>query len=270
MQAYFESYREYNKKIQYHVKSNEDCEAHFHENVEIVHLLSGCLDVTVRGMKRRLFPGDILLVSCYEPHSYVTVGSSEWESYLLPAKMIPQFTELMKDSMFAEPMVEYSSRTDEMLKYLEILKPYAERELSLVPIGYMYTVLGIFVEEVGLCKKTNNKESELLLQKILVYIEDHYREPLALSDLSEAFGYHKDYLSKMFNACVGCGFNHYVNVLRARYAHKLLKETGKSLEEILAASGFQSMKTFRRAFSEHYGITPYEYRRSLGKESESQ
>ena len=268
MQAYFESYREYDKKIQYLLYDNEDCEAHFHENVEIVHLLSGCLDVTVRGIKRRLFPGDILLVSCYEPHSYVTVGSSEWESYILPAKMILQFTDLMKDNMFAEPMVEYSSRTDAMLDYLERLKPYAGQDLSFVPIGYMYTLLGLLVEEAGLCPKTNDKESELLLQKILVYIEDHYREPLALSDLSEAFGYHKDYLSKMFNACVGCGFNHYVNVLRAIHAHKLLKNSNKSLEEVLVASGFQSMKTFRRAFSEHYDITPYEYRRSLGKESE--
>ena len=132
----------------------------------------------------------------------------------------------------------------------------------------MYTVLGIFVEEMGLVRKTNNKESELLLQKILVYIEDHYREALMLSDLADAFGYHKDYLSKMFNACVGCGFNHYVNLLRARYAHKLLVQSNKTLDEILAASGFQSMKTFRRAFSEHYGTTPYEFRKEREKESE--
>ena len=268
MQAYFESYREYDKKIQYLVHENEDCEAHFHENVEIVHLLSGCLDVTVRGMKRRLFPDDILLVSSYEPHSYETVGSSEWESYLLPAKIIPQFTEIMKDSMLAEPMWERSLRTSEMLDALAALKPYAEKELSLVPIGYMYTVLGIFVEEMGLVRKTNDKESELLLQKILVYIEDHYREPLSLSDLADEFGYHKDYLSKMFNACVGCGFNHYVNFLRARYAHKLLVQTNKTLDEVLIASGFQSMKTFRRAFSEHYGTTPYEFRKEREKESE--
>ncbi|MBO7740839.1 MAG: helix-turn-helix domain-containing protein [Clostridia bacterium] len=268
MQAYFESLREYDKKIQYLVFCNEDCEAHFHENVEVVHLISGCLDITVRGVKRRLFPGDTALVSPYEPHSYVTVGSSEWERYLFPAKLIPQFTDMMKDNMPAEPMWEHSARTQEMLKYLELLKPYADRELSLVPIGYMCTVLGVFVEEVGLVPKKGNRESELLLQKILVYIEDHYREALALSDLADAFGYHKDYLSKMFNACVGCGFNHYVNLLRARYAHKLLTQSDKSLDEILAASGFQSMKTFRRAFSEHYGITPYEFHRSLGKESE--
>lgn len=268
MQAYFESYREYDKKIQYLVHENDDCEAHFHENVEVIRLVSGCLDVTVRGIKRRLFPDDILLVSCYEPHSYETVGSSQTESYLFPAALIPQFTELMKDNMLAEPMWERSLRTDEVLALLEKLKSYADCELSLVAIGYLYTVLGIFTEEIGLVRKTGNRESELLLQKLLVYIEDHYREPLMISDLAEAFGYHKDYLSKMFNACVGCGFNHYVNLLRARYAYKLLVQTNKNLDEILAASGFQSMKTFRRAFSEHYGITPYEFRRAADKESE--
>lgn len=268
MQAYFESYREYDKKIQYFIRYNEDCEAHFHENVEMLHLVSGCLDITVRGVKRRLFPGDTALVSPYEPHSYVTVGSSEWETYLLPAKLIPQFTDLIKDNMLKEPMWERSFRTDEMLTCLALLKSYANQELSLVPVGYMYTVLGIFVEEIGLVPKKGNRESELLLQKILVYIEDHYREALMLSDLADAFGYHKDYLSKMFNACVGCGFNHYVNLLRARYAHKLLVQSDKSLDEILAASGFQSMKTFRRAFSEHYGITPYEFRRASDKEIE--
>ena len=267
MQAYFESYREYDKKIQYLVSCNEDCEAHFHENVEIIHLVSGCLDITVRGVKRRLFPGDTAIISCYEPHSYVTVGSSELETYLFPAKLLDQFTELAKDNMFAEPMWEHSSRTEEMLLCLERLKVFANRELSLVAVGYMYTVLGIFVEEIGLVPKTGNRESELLLQKILVYIEDHYREPLMLSDLADAFGYHKDYLSKMFNACVGCGFNHYVNLLRSRYAYKLLKQTSKSLDDIMAASGFQSMKTFRRAFTEHYGITPYEFHRTADKET---
>ncbi|MBQ7364004.1 MAG: helix-turn-helix domain-containing protein, partial [Clostridia bacterium] len=77
------------------------------------------------------------------------------------------------------------------------------------------------------------------------------------------FGYHKDYLSKVFNNRIGCGFNRYVNLLRARHARHLIATSRKSLDEISLLSGFQCMKSFRRAFLEYYGKTPYEYRSEI-------
>ena len=256
----------FGKKINYIINQNDDCEAHFHSNIEIIHLVSGCLDVTIRGEKRRLFPGDMAIASCYEPHSFCTVGSSEVHVFLFPADMVPDFTTLMKDNMPASPFWEHSARTEEVIAAMEHLKTYTDRDITLAAVGYMYAVLGVFVEELGLCRKPENKQSELLLQKLLVYIEDHFREPLILAEMAHEFGYHKDYLSKIFNACIGCGFNRYVNVLRARYARKLIMQGNKSLDEIATASGFQCMKSFRRAFYEYYGQTPYEYRRELGQD----
>ena len=90
-----------------------------------------------------------------------------------------------------------------------------------------------------------------------------YEEELKISDIANRFGYHKDYLSKIFNAGVGCGFNQYVNILRVKYAKGLIVQGELTLDEIGTASGFQSDLTFRRAFVDYYGQTPREYRKNL-------
>ena len=259
-QPYFEIYREFDRKISYITNRNDNCDAHFHSNIEIIHVTSGCVDAAVRGTSRRLYAGDTAIASSYEPHAFVTVGESEVKVFLFPSDTVPSFTLRTNDYYLKTPFYEKGKRTDELLQALDGLVPYVDREITLAARGYMYTVLGILTEELGLERKEETRSSELLIRKLLVYIEEHFKEPIVISDLASHFGYHKDYLSKVFNSRIGCGFNRYVNVLRARYAKHLISTSEKSLDEISAASGFQCMKSFRRAFVDYYGKTPYEYR----------
>lgn len=261
MEAFFELVREFDKRVNFIINKNEDCSAHFHSNIEIFYVVSGCIDANVRGITRRLSAGDIAIACSYEPHSFTNVGRSELHVWLFPAELVSAFATQTNDKTFKTPFLDCCPRTDEIVSNMERLRQYVDSDNSLTAKGYMYAILGILQEEIGFVKKTSFKQSDILIQKILMYIEEHFRDDLTVSDISREFGYNKDYISKIINSHIHCSFNRYVNLLRARNAKNLIENSDKSLDEICFLSGFGCMKSFRRAFTEYYDLTPREYQK---------
>ena len=251
------------RKVFYRCQKNDDCEIHFQRDIEIIHVVSGCLDMTVRDEKRLLVAGDIMVASSYESHGFKTIGSSEFRVFIIPAEIVPEYIACTANKMLTTNFFKKSERTEKLLWLLDMLVPYANTEITLAGIGYIYAILGTLTEEIGLIPSADSTKSEDILRKMLVYVDEHFREELKISDIANRFGYHKDYLSKIFNAGVGCGFNQYVNILRVKYAKGLIVQGELTLDEIGTASGFQSDLTFRRAFVDYYGQTPREYRKNL-------
>ena len=261
MRSYFEN-RTF-RQVFYRCQKNDDCAVHFHRDIEIIHVISGCLDMTVREETELLVSGDIMLASGYESHGFKTVGASEFRVFIIPAELVPEYLADAYNKMHTTPFLKKCNRTERLIALLDMLIPYTNTDITLAGIGYVYAILGTIIEELKLVPSQEYKHPENILRKILVYVDAHFREELKISDIANHFGYHKDYLSKIFNAGVGCGFNQYVNILRVKYAKDLIVQGKLTLDEIGAASGFQSSLTFRRAFVEYFGKTPSEYRKNL-------
>ncbi|MCI8360769.1 MAG: helix-turn-helix transcriptional regulator [Clostridiales bacterium] len=100
-----------------------------------------------------------------------------------------------------------------------------------------------------------------LIRSILLYLDQHYLEPVTMGEPAGVFGYNRSYLSRVFGAYVQTGFHPYVNRLRARHAARLIQTTEASMGQIAEASGFASVRSFNRAFAELYQITPMAYRK---------
>ena len=263
MQPYFE--KNEHRRIFFNEQDGDDCNVHYHQNVEIIQMLSGCLDITVRSESKRLMPGEFAIASSYEPHGFRTVEHSRFNVFIFPAYLIADYLSCTESRMLATPFLQKCARTDELNGLLEKLTRYANREITLTAIGIVYTVLGIFIEELGLIKKTKYVQSESVLTQILTYVNEHYLEELTLGDIANRLGYHKSYLSVIFNQGVGYHFNHYINTLRVRYAARLITTTTLSLNEISIQSGFRCTRSFRRAFADHYNQSPQEYKCSHAK-----
>jgi AraC-like DNA-binding protein len=56
------------------------------------------------------------------------------------------------------------------------------------------------------------------------------------------------------------GFNDYINSLRVSNACKYLVKSEKSITEISEIVGFNTLRTFNRAFVKQMGTTPSKYR----------
>ena len=98
----------------------------------------------------------------------------------------------------------------------------------------------------------------------LIENERLYLNPtLSIRDLAAHIGTNRTYLSNYFTQVRQTTFYDYINRLRIeKKTVPLMKEHPEyTLDQIAAESGFQSISTFRRAFSKIIGMTPSEFRK---------
>ena len=99
-----------------------------------------------------------------------------------------------------------------------------------------------------------------LISRLLLYIGAHYLEPLSLEQTARALCVSKYHLSRIFSGKLHTNFNDYINQLRLDYAVHLIRSTSDSLTDICYASGFESNRTFNRAFRKFYNAAPSDLR----------
>lgn len=99
------------------------------------------------------------------------------------------------------------------------------------------------------------------MQEILHYIEEHYREPLTLSELAGTFGLSREYFSRLFRKNIGISLMHHIMMVRISHFHHDLVTTGDPVMELLEKHGLTNYKLFSRVFKDLYGDTPLRIRK---------
>jgi len=107
------------------------------------------------------------------------------------------------------------------------------------------------------------------MKRLLQYMEEHYAEPLSLTELARHFHFNPSYLSSFFSSHNDEGFVDYLQRLRIDKAAELLREGEATIAEIGARVGFSDHSYFTKVFKKHTGLSPSRYRRQyLGEEKE--
>lgn len=106
-----------------------------------------------------------------------------------------------------------------------------------------------------------------ILNPILDYLGQHFREPLTLRTIGARMGYTPSYLSALFAKKIGIPFSRYLQNLRIAAACQMLADTENSVEEIATACGYGDLKFFRTVFRERLHLTPSEFRKTARKRS---
>lgn len=106
------------------------------------------------------------------------------------------------------------------------------------------------------------KERRLTLLKAMTdYIRQNYSQKIKLEDIARAGGVQKTSCTNLFKFYLGEPPISYLTAYRVRAGAKLLATTSATVTDITYAVGFSSTSYFVRAFREHYGCTPQQYRR---------
>ena len=106
--------------------------------------------------------------------------------------------------------------------------------------------------------------TQIRIQKMLSYIREHYAEAVTLEEITRSANISRSEAGRCFNAHVGCSPVDALIQHRLQVAHRLIKDTTRSLQEISYSCGFNSVHYFSRQFRKTYGYTPGQYR-ALGK-----
>ena len=112
-----------------------------------------------------------------------------------------------------------------------------------------------------------SSETYQVYKKVLDYIHDNYGDSMMnVSSIADNFGISIAYLSRIFKKYHRINISEYVTSYRLDRAKTLLSE-GMMVGEVVDACGFGSLRTFLRVFKNVEGITPGQYKSSIGKEN---
>lgn len=100
------------------------------------------------------------------------------------------------------------------------------------------------------------------INRTLGFLHSNFREKISVSDAAAYVGYTPNYFNSMFHKSFGEPFGVYLRKMRLAYAKNLLLSSDLPATVIGMESGFGSLSHFSRNFSEHFGISPNEFRKA--------
>ena len=109
-------------------------------------------------------------------------------------------------------------------------------------------------------KKKLSRDAQQLVRTAMVYLHDHYREPITRADIAAQVGITEDYLTYCFRQELGTTPIQYLRRLRVNRARALLKNSDKSVMEIAQDLGFSDSGYFSRVFRRETGLSPEAFR----------
>lgn len=265
MESYFEAFRDKDNRIIINQVRNRSFSAHFHSNIEIMYVKSGTADITVGSERRLLTEGSIAVAESYVAHSLSVDEQSVLYVAIIPVIRIPDFSLAHRNLSFAESFLEACEESSAVGQLFENYLNLSMHTNPMIGKGFAYILLGMLTDALGTVSASGRtKDGAAVVGMMLRYMDEHYTEHITLEKIALELGYHKDYLSRVFNETIEMGFSRYLNTMRLRYAVQLLRTSDHSLEEIADQSGFGNPHSFYDLFKETYHCTPGVYRKRIG------
>ena len=92
------------------------------------------------------------------------------------------------------------------------------------------------------------------------YIQDHLDESLNRKMLAAMVGYSVAHFHRVFVAGTGMNVTRYVRRARMVRAGRKLRMGAVDITEVALAAGYQTHAAFGKAFKQHFGVSPSEFR----------
>ena len=235
--------------------------SHLHYHIELALLKKGRTRVTVDSNVYNVEAGDIIIVFPNQIHRFETLEKEDFILMIVNPDIVSEFTKQFTASIPESNLIKGGALDDDLSGLAQkISDSYYGDELYKDAIlrGYLLSFFGKLLQMMTV-RDTQAKEYNVL-GAILNYCINNSDKPLSLDILEKDLHISKYYISHIMSNKLRMGFNDYINSLRVSNACKYLKKSSRSITEISDLVGFNTLRTFNRAFVKQMGMTPSEYR----------
>ena len=247
-----------------------DFPAHFHSAIELVYIFSGGERITIDGKTDELYAGGLAVAYPYQAHEYTKLADGRKFYFILQPQDIGIAESEMASVIPKSPFYHY---TGEMREYIEaMMKPLILSLGQEIPVSQkigahayyrslITALLQFHLEHVGMEPLKRQTIEVELLQRIMMYLDTHFDDPgFDTREAAQEIGVSPQYLSSLLKKSTGYTLNEHLHNLRVSKARRLLRDSAMSISEIALESGFLSIRTFNRVFSEKSGMSPRDWR----------
>ncbi|HKP61966.1 MAG TPA: GyrI-like domain-containing protein [Polyangiales bacterium] len=103
------------------------------------------------------------------------------------------------------------------------------------------------------------------IRRVQTFMELHLDAPLAIDSLAQLAALSLHHFHRVFRGVVGESVEAHVRRLRLERAARSLRANGVRIADVANGAGYRSHEAFTRAFIEHFGQSPSDYRKRPGR-----
>ena len=230
-------------------------EEHMHRHYELIYVHSGEVEVDLRSIRTTVGAGKCAFVPSNTLHSYSSPNGSIVDVCIFSGDFVPLFEKEMQKKQIKSCSFICEKNVLEFAK--SVLFSGGELPSLYMTKSALYALMHEAMRELRFEQITDKKE--ILMERLVNYVAKNFRENISLATAAAELGYDKHYLSRCFHSSLEMHFSRYVNLFRVDYATSLLQHTEMPITQVALESGFQSIRTFNRAFLEITEKTPHEF-----------
>lgn len=250
---------------------------HWHDEVELIYVQRGLLELTIEKTRYLGRPGDLFIVNSRQIHAMsVNQEPTQYATALFPLSSLLFQQEDEIAEKYLRPLAENQLRFPNSTASLEICDSLRERVEQILALYqgkercYMLKIRTLLLEmlcdffsEEGALSLAQVSIEQEKRREILGYLNENFTREIPLETVAEAFHMAPKYFSRYFKKTFHISLTEYVNRLRLEKAAHLLRHTQLPVTEIALQTGFNSSSYFNKKFLEIYEKTPTAFR--LGK-----
>lgn len=243
---------------------------HSHAFYEVMYCREGDLQYLLASTRYQLHQGDIVFIPPETSHSPLFMEELEhpYHRYVLWLS-----TEFMERALANNPDALPDCGKPFLLRttgtrweFLEQLFHHACMESEMRSAGWEISLGCLALQILVMLQRAINDyypapaETPELPDRLLAYIQDHLAEKITLERAARDFLVSESTIRQVFQKRLGISFYRCVTQCRLIRAKSLIQR-GFSMEQVSLMVGFSDYSAFYRAFKQHFGIPPTEYRR---------
>lgn len=233
---------------------------HLHSGLEMVYVTRGSLVLGIGCEMYQMEKGDFAIVFPNLIHHYQVFGEGRNEAfYIVPQMNLTGcYMEELQKKYPVNPVIKKENVHPDI--YKSILQLYKEEVRNpIIEQAHIQIILTRSMSCFELMSRESLENDDIIYQTVM-YMAKKFKEDINLDTMAKELCVSKYVLSRIFSSTFHTNFNQYLNEQRLNYAVSMLEYTDWSITDICLESGFQSQRTFNRAFQEKYKKTPREYK----------
>ena len=232
---------------------------HWHENIEILHLISGSAKMVIDSQTVLWSPGETIIVNTNSIHQFFPKSTEiEYHCLNININFLEQMGINLNDN-YIKAKVRDTEISDLFahIKMLSVKKPsFFEPEMCCdsLKLATLLVRKHPASENSGIASRNSSKF--IMVKKSIVFMKKNFSEPITLDDVSAHVGFTKCHFCRVFKEVTGMTAIKMLNFLRCNEAKRLLLTTECSVKESAASCGYSNLSHFTKTYKEIVGCVP--------------